>query len=164
MWLLLLSKAVVTSTTWMASCKGPIAYSLFILLANKKFDYFGQYSKHTFQLKAGRSEHFTQHERKTSNYLAQSIKLIKLNRCHVHLKKALSKKRIFSDWVCAGALLWFWGKDTIRKFWQANFFSRKHFAKRLRHWVWCVSLEHELIHNNSRTGTGFDCRIITPII
>ena len=66
--------------------------SLFLILANKKFDYFGQYCKHTFQLKAGRSEHFTQLEQKTNNYLAQSIKLIKLNRPHVYLKKTLSKK------------------------------------------------------------------------
>ena len=49
---------------WLAAKGLMHILSLCLILANKKFDYFGQYSKHTFQLKAGRSQHFTQHEQK----------------------------------------------------------------------------------------------------
>ena len=39
--------------------------------------------------------------------------------------------------------------------------QKTHFAK---HECDVVFLEHESMHNNSRTVTGFDCRIKVPII
>ena len=55
--------------------------------------------------------------------------------------------------------------------WQMFFFSREHTINLLPKSIKTLSVicflfffEHESIHNNSRTVTGFDCRIKVPII
>lgn len=95
----------------MASCKGPIAYSLFILLTNLR-----------------NLITFTQYEQKTNNYLTQSIKLFKLNRPHVHLKKALSKKEFLLTEHMQRLYYDFEEKRLLGNFnSQMFFFSRKHY-------------------------------------